>query len=273
MSAMQRFLWRVGMPLARMLAIANRIPIGERAVHIGPDRLYPPSVDRYLAALCWKLGWLEAAERRLITRLVRPGMVTVDVGANLGLHTLHLARLVGPAGRVYAIEPDPDNFRALERAMSSAGLSQVHAIFAAANDHPGELVLYRSEVNGGDHRIHPSAEARHCVPVSGIVLDDLLADDERVDFLKIDVQGAEMATVRGLSRTLTRSPGIGILCELSPDLLARAGTNVGELLAFFHDAGLTPHRIRGDGTLVPVTKAAARATAEDARYVNLFFHR
>ncbi len=111
--------------LARLLAALNRLPVGERAVRVDGDRLYAASPDRLLAALAWKTGLRERAERRLIAREVKPGMVAVDVGANLGVHTLALARAVGPAGRVLALEPDPANFRLLARAVTEARVAQV----------------------------------------------------------------------------------------------------------------------------------------------------
>src|SRR5206468_10419941 len=65
----------------RLLAALNRLPIGERAVRVDGERLSAASPDRWLAALAWKTGLLEGAERRMIAREVKPGMVAVDIGA------------------------------------------------------------------------------------------------------------------------------------------------------------------------------------------------
>src|SRR5206468_941885 len=138
---------------------------------------------------------LEGAERRLIVRAVKPGMVAVDVGANLGVHTLALARAVGPAGRVHALEPDPANFRLLARAVAEAGAAQVTLHRAAAAAQAGEIDLHLSPVNRGDHRLHPEAARRARLRVPVIVLDELLAGEPHVDFVKIDVQGAEVAVL------------------------------------------------------------------------------
>src|SRR5262245_44380484 len=80
-------------------------PISIRCVQMGDDRLFADTVDRYAAELAWKHRWRDAAAQRLIAREVRPGMVAVDVGANVGCYTLALARRVGGDGRVYALEP------------------------------------------------------------------------------------------------------------------------------------------------------------------------
>ena len=247
--------------LARLLAALNSLPVGERAVRVDGDRLYAASPDRLLAALAWKTGLRERAERRLIAREVKPGMVAVDVGANLGVHTLALARAVGPAGRVHALEPDPANFRLLARA--------VHRAAAAAQ--AGEMDLHLSAVNRGDHRLHPDAAPRARVRVPVVVLDELLAGEPHVDFVKIDVQGAEVAVVRGLERTLARNRAVGVLCELSPGLLRQAGSDAEVLFALLRARGLRLHRLGRDGTCTPVDDADALGAAEAAGYLNLYF--
>jgi len=257
--------------LGGLLAALNRLPVGERAVRVDGDRLYAASPDRLLAALAWKTGLRERAERRLIAREVKPGMVAVDVGANLGVHTLALARAVGPAGRVHALEPDPANFRLLARAVTEARVAQVTLHRAAAAAQAGEMDLHLSAVNRGDHRLHPDAAPRARVRVPVVVLDELLAGEPHVDFVKIDVQGAEVAVVRGLERTLARNRAVGVLCELSPGLLRQAGSDAEVLFALLRARGLRLHRLGRDGTCTPVDDADALGAAEAAGYLNLYF--
>ena len=258
--------------LERLLAALNRVPIGERAVRVDGERLYAASPDRWLAALAWKTGLLEGAERRMIAREVKPGMVAVDVGANLGVHTLALARAVGPAGRVHALEPDPANFRLLARAVAEARAAQVTLHRAAAAAQAGEMDLHLSAVNRGDHRLHPEAARRTRLRVPAVVLDDLLAGEPHVDFVKIDVQGAEVAVLRGLERTLARNPALGVLCELSPGLLRQAGTDAEVLFALLRARALRPHRVGRDGTCAPVDETGGLGAAEAAGHLNLYFH-
>jgi FkbM family methyltransferase len=265
--------WRAYSVLARGLAVLNRVPIGERSVKIGPDRLYTHSVDRLLALWSWKWGLGEREERALIERVVQPGMIAVDVGANVGLHTLGLARHVGPEGRVHALEPEPDNFQLLAHAVKRAHATNVRLHQLAASDTKGTLTLYVSDANRGDHRTSPAPEARRSFTVSALPLDELLAHEPRIDFVKIDVQGAEVVVLRGMKETLRRSERIGVLCELTPALLARAGTSGEELLALFRGPGLVPHRIARTGETAPITESAALEEAERSGYVNLYFAR
>jgi len=265
--------WRAYSVLARGLAALNRLPIGERSVAIGGERLYADSVDRLLALLAWKWGLGEREERALIARAVKPGMIAVDVGANVGLHTLGLARRVGPEGRVHALEPEPANFRLLARAVKRARAANVRLHPLAASDAAATLTLYLSDANRGDHRTAPAPEARRAFEVRAVPLDALLADEPRVDFMKIDVQGAESAVFRGFAETLARNPAIGVLAELCPELLRRAGSSGEELLALLARSGLAPRRIRASGETAPIAESEALEAAERSGYVNLYFAR
>lgn len=259
--------------IRRVLAAINRLPIGERAVRCGGDRLYADTLDRYVAAVAWSRGWLAGRERAFIERTLGPGMVAVDVGANVGFHTLLMARCVGVTGRVHAIEPEPRNFRLLTRAVEEAGYRQVRLHRAAAARAAGRAPLYVAGDNRGDHRLTPAAEARAQVTVPTVVLDELLAEEARIDLVKIDVQGAEVEVLAGLANTLARRPPPHLLCELSPDLLARAGANGDAFFAPFRRAALGPHRLERDGTPVPISEEDAWRLASTAGYETLCFPR
>ncbi|MGH7787985.1 MAG: FkbM family methyltransferase, partial [Candidatus Binatia bacterium] len=215
--------------LRRQWRALRRRPIGLRAVAVGPDRVFADSVDRYVAALAWKLGLRDGPARRLIGREVQAGMVAVDVGANLGWYSLALARRVGAEGRVYAIEPEPGNVELLTRALGGGRLPQVEIRQVAAADYSGWMTLYLGESDRGDHRIFPAAGERRRLTVRAVSLDDLLAAAPRVDLIKLSVQGAEVSVLRGLRQTLARQPDLRLLCSVAPALLARAGAGADAL--------------------------------------------
>lgn len=259
--------------MQRLLAVLNRLPVGRRAVPLGRDRLYADTLDRWVAAQGWRFGFLAGRERALIARTVQPGMTAVDVGANIGFHTLTLARAVGASGRVHAIEPDPRNFRLLARAVGDAGCTQVRLHQAAALDRAGTTTLYVAAANRGDHRLYAADEARDTVAVATIVLDALLAAEPRVDFIKMDVQGAEADVVRGLRATLVRHPAVRILSELSPEMLERAGADAEQFFAPLRSAGFRLHVLARDGTPVPVTEDEAWQAALTSGYLAVYFAR
>jgi len=203
--------------------------IGIRSVRIGSDRVFVDSVDRYLAAWARKLRLRGAAVQRLIARELAADMIAVDVGANVGWHTLALARRVGVGGRVVALEPEPRAFELLGRAVWR--WPHIEARQLAAADYSGWATLYVAPVDQGDHCIVPSGEERQRVTVRAVSLDDVLADLPRVDFVKVSAGGAEVMVLRGLRRTLATHGGVGVLCAVSPALLERAGAGADALFA------------------------------------------
>lgn len=247
--------------------------IGIRALAVGPDRVFVDTPDRYAAVLAWKLGLRDGGVRRLIARQVMPGMVAVDVGANVGCYTIELARRVGTSGRVYALEPEAHCFELLGRAVGAGRSAQVELRHVAAADYSGWTTLYLADVDQGDHRVVPADSERHMVTVRAVSLDDVLADAPRVDFVKLAVQGAEVAALRGLRRTLARNPALGVLCTIAPALLERAGSSADALFDLLSDGGRTPHRVRPDGVAEAVDRRAVWSLARARGRLPVYFRR
>jgi FkbM family methyltransferase len=247
--------------------------IGIRAVTIGADQVFVDTPDRYVAALAWKFGLRDAAARRLIEREVGPGMVAVDVGANVGWYTLALARQVGAGGRVYALEPEARCFELLSRAVGGGRFAQVEARQIAAAEYSGWTPLYVADADCGDHRVVPTDGERRVVTARAVSLDDLLADAPRVDFIKVSVQGAEVSVLRGLRRTLANHAGLGLLCAVSPALLERAGIGSNALFDPLGAAGFSPHALRRDGVAEEIRPSEAWSLARAAQRVLLYFRR
>lgn len=138
-----------------------------------------------------------------IRRLAKAGMTVLDIGANIGAHTLLFARLTGPAGRVIAFEPTDFAFRKLERNLSLNAMPQVVAVKVALSDHAarGRTVHFRSSWRtDGARRDTPST-------VDFDRLDDLLRAQkiDRVDLVKIDVDGNEFSVLGGGAQVIQRN--------------------------------------------------------------------
>jgi FkbM family methyltransferase len=134
---------------------------------------------------------------------ILPGQVVVDLGANLGVFATRAAKRVGPAGRVLAVEPHPDNFRRLQGNARRNGLVWLECVQAAAGDRDGETALFVHE-RGINHSIVRGSGESVTVPlrtVDALVRERGLA---RVDFLKIDIEGAVPAALRGAVETIRR---------------------------------------------------------------------
>jgi FkbM family methyltransferase len=196
-------------------------------------------------------GSFEHFETDLALRDVAEGDVVVDVGANIGYYTLLFARRVGPGGHVYAFEPDPRNFELLRRNILQNGYTNVTCVPCAVSDCAGFGRLYRSADNRGDHRIYDSHDGREAIDTRCISLDDYFVGVNRaVNFIKMDIQGAEAQALRGMCRLLARSPGVRIVTEFWPRGMTLCGDDprkfLDELLALGFDVGVIDehcHRI------------------------------
>lgn len=162
----------------------------------------------------YAFGTYEPEVVRAVQRVVHPGCVAVDVGANTGYFTLLLAKLVGPQGRVIAFEPLPENFQVLQENIRLNAYRNVTLEPRAVMDTPGSVRLYRQR----DHLLTGTAST---VQVTGVGLEVpavsldvyLRATGGRADFVKIDVEGAEGAVLTGMRRVLAEDRPI-VLVEL-----------------------------------------------------------
>ncbi len=167
-----------------------------------------------------------AEERKFLSGHIAPGMTVLDIGANVGLYSLYIAELVGKQGKVLAFEPDPSLFEAAAANIQQSGNGDVITLRKLAlGSQTGTATLYRGNYNSGDNRLSASPTHQQSVQVAIARLDDVV-DGERVDFVKIDVQGWEAEVLRGMEHTLKNNPGLTIYFEYWPDGLRKAGEEV-----------------------------------------------
>ncbi len=189
-------------------------------VHLGGDeglcrilgryKLFVDTRDQGLGAHLLLDGYWERGLTIHLAREVRPGMVAVDVGANFGYYTILLAALVGETGRVLAIEPAPETAAMLRRSLALNGFQEMTTVVeAAAGERDGEhRLFYVPQREPKNAQLVASAgghdPAGSLYEVTERRLDALLAEERRVDVVKIDAEGAEEAIVAGMSETLRR---------------------------------------------------------------------
>src|SRR6478672_526696 len=125
------------------------------------NRLYNTSPRAYRVFYRAYKRLTDGKEQASIRAFLKPGMNVIDIGANIGEYSLFLADLVGPRGRVIAVEPEPENWARLSRAVKH--LTQVEVIQAAASGIRGKLNLFLSEKLNVDHRTYDDGEGRHCL--------------------------------------------------------------------------------------------------------------
>lgn len=224
--------------------------------------LWLPASCRVVTPALQADGTWDPEDGAALAAALEPGMTFVDVGAHVGYFAILAARIVGPSGRVVAVEPDPLNFELLRANIERLGLSWVEAVNAAAWRSGGTLELTRSGENSGDHRVGFPARERERVTVRAVTLDDLVGDAQ-VDVALLDTQGSERAVLEGMRHVIARSrPRLQL--EFWPDAIRDGGGAPREVIEWYRELGYEL-RVLGDevdpGAPPDAFIASAEATA------------
>jgi len=230
------------------------------------NRVYDRAFPIYV--LCYRAfkAYADRAERKLLRKILSPGDVAVDAGANIGIYTRFLSLCVGPTGCVHSFEPSPENFRRLQAATRK--LPNVRLSQAAVGESSRRSRLYISDKLNVDHRAYvPEGESRHTVPIEMMALDDYFKPAERVDLIKMDIQGYELHALRGANRVLADNPGIKLLFEFWPYGLKQAGASWVELIEALKQKRKLVQQVSGKGLTAFDFESINES---EAWYVNLF---
>ena len=158
----------------------------------------------------------EALETNLFKKSVKKGHTVLDIGANEGYYTVLGSRLVGELGDVIAIEPDRVNYKTLLYNLSIKECEHnVRAFKVAAWKKTMSKRLYLNQANTGDHKFFDDGINSEFIPIPCIKLDEWFSK-RKIDFIKIDTQGAEVQVLQGLKSTIKNNENINMLIEYYP---------------------------------------------------------
>lgn len=201
----------------------------------------------------------EETTTALFLSLLKPRDVVADLGANIGYFTMLAARAVGPAGQVFAFEPEPRNFRYLSKNIELNRYTQVTLTQAALADKPGTVKLFLCPYDTGHHTIQQFGgiqayrpdmvlAEKVAIDVSMVTLDEALAKlDRPVDVIKMDVEGAELLALAGMERVIRSSPNLRMIMEFFPLLVTEMGHRPEELARrLLEDFGFEVYVVGGD---------------------------
>jgi FkbM family methyltransferase len=233
------------------------------------NKLYEYAFPIYRPLYAAYKTFADRAERELLRKILFRGSIVADVGANIGVYSEFLSRCVGPTGLVHSFEPSPDNFRRLSAV--TRDLSNVRLTQAVVGERSGECKLYVSDKLNVDHRAYETDDdSRRTFFTEMVALDDYFKPGQRVDLIKMDIQGYELHALRGAQRVLQENPDINLLLEFWPAGLEQAGVSWEGLIEMLQSLDMNLTLVRTFG-LVPFDAGDVRNDV--SWYVNVFAHR
>ncbi|MEE9200225.1 MAG: FkbM family methyltransferase, partial [Candidatus Brocadiales bacterium] len=155
------------------------------------NKMYVDGKDEGIVPYLLMQGVYDKRLTKLFKKLIKPGMIVVDVGANIGYYTLIVAKLTGNDGRVYAFEPEPNNYRLLVKNIEMNGYTNITPIQKALSNKHGKTKLFADKVNLGQLSFSEDNTVVKAgfVDVETTTLDDFfesVVKDNKVDLVKID---------------------------------------------------------------------------------------
>jgi FkbM family methyltransferase len=217
-------------PEAARIQFEKRARANSKAIYLGNNTclcrvfgkamMYVDTRDYGIAAHLMMSGYWESWVSVAMMNELKPGMVAADVGANFGYYSLLMGFSVRPTGRVYAFEPNPHLTKWLTRSVGNSGIRRIATIDgrAAFSETATKLRLFVPvglTMNGTileEGRPIPRREGE-IIDVTTVRLDDALP--AKVDFIKIDAEGAEREIWRGMSRVVAGNPDLRIFMEFN----------------------------------------------------------
>lgn len=200
----------------------------------------------------------------LFRRIVKQGDVVLDLGANIGYFTIIAAKAVGTSGKVFSFEPEPTNFKYLSKNIEVNGLSNATPFRKAVSEKAGTGELFVCDYDSGHHTINQFDGIRaysrgrhsevHSIPIELVAIDEFLRDKtDRVDVIKMDVEGAEALALKGMRSTIQQNSHIKIIVEFFPLLMKNMGSSPEDFAtSLLNDFGFSVYAIGHDYAMLDV---------------------
>lgn len=217
-------------------------------IAVEPEVFIPADLDDYMVYWVFVNGYHRDGTVRLSRKLIREGDTVVDVGANIGLWVMGAAKRAGESGKVHAIEPIPDNYSRLVSNLELNGLGSVETAKIAIADRSGRSTMFRPDYDNSGHPTLARREGvEHPIEVEALTLDEYCSRSgiEKLDFLKVDVEGAELLVFRGAKETLSTERAPAILFEVNEETAARLDSSTADVKALLRDLGYDLYRYDG----------------------------
>jgi FkbM family methyltransferase len=189
--------------------------------------------------------YYDQANQILIRKLLGKGDTYIDIGANLGIHTLAASGIVGDHGLVIAVEPNPEAYSHLMAHLVMNRITNVRSFNVGLSDSAGELELKGTGEHTGTFTFRTVPESTHSVKVPMVPGDQIIDTSilrKRV-LVKVDTEGFEHRVIRGL-KGLMSYPDIGFVIEVTDQWLRETGSSAGDLYAELRKEGFQSYGVR-----------------------------
>jgi len=193
-------------------------------------------------------GEEDKEERELIKKKLKEGDIVIDAGANIGYHTIIMAKYVGDKGQVYAFEPSPNNVELLKKTMKLNDFENVQIIDKAVSDKQGTGLFYLYE-GTATHSLSDYGNYKGSKKVEITSLDHFFKDfKKKISFVKIDTEGYDFKVLKGMTEILKNNE-IKLLIEFFPQRIKKAGDSPKKLLEFLFQNNFTVTDLKRDKKL------------------------
>ena len=249
------FLWLYGRQKLKV--------VFDRTSPITGNFLVNVHTKNFIDACIYYMGDYEPYLKHNFKKLIKPGDVVFDIGANIGFHTLYFAELVGNAGKVYAIEPIDINFKALTANLALNPFTNIIPVNKAFGNKTESINIHINveQTNPGAFSI--TAEGPKNTIINCIKGDEYVKEFgiEKVDVLKIDVEGFEFEVLKGLSTTINKHKPI-IFFEYDRNYQLRSHVDPKSLFDFLADQGYQFYQIDAMGNQLKYVYSESTTGAE-----------
>ena len=184
------------------------------------SKMWLDSADEGISRDLIIYGVREYETTALVKSIIAEGDVVINIGANLGYYTLMESKFAGSAGKVYAIEPNPQSVEILKHNVQINGLKNVEVFSMSIGDKDGTGKLNISrKSNWCSMSRHKSKAFVGSVDVTVVSVDSFIKDRARPDFIRMDVEGYEYEIIKGMRSLMARDGRLGLLIEVHAEFL------------------------------------------------------
>lgn len=195
----------------------------EREVEFRGNKYLLPTKDTSMVPSIMNQDY-EIFELDIFNKILKPGMVVLDIGANLGIYSSEASKAVGSQGKVYSFEPIPENLRYLKHNLNLNKAGNVEIVPCAVGAKTGKEKIYLSESNVGTHSM--GGKSGKYIEVKTDTIDSFVKRRriDKIDLIKIDVEGYESQALSGAKKILAGGR-VPMLIEFSANHLVNCGTD------------------------------------------------